>query len=144
MTGNGNPGTLQAVHPGNTNAVRSGYWSRSGRVLAPRAEEIAAALMSAGHAEPLDSIAAEEIGSLLAHIEALDKELDSKPKRADRRTLLDHRARLTRQLRDWLKEFGATPRSRADWARQLAEGGLAQEIARRRAAQREQEERRAR
>lgn len=140
MTSKGHPATLQAVQLGNTNAVvRTGIYSSTGRVLAPRAEEITEILMEAPHVVALDSIAAEEIGSLIAHVEAIDKELEGTPKRGERKTLLDMRARLTRQLRDWLKEFGATPRSRADWAKTMAEGGLAAEIARRRQAHREQE-----
>lgn len=134
MSSDGHPQTLVASHPGNTNAVvRTGIYSKTGRVLAPRAEEITEVLMQAPHVVALDSIAAEEIGSLIAHVEAIDKELVGATKRAERKTLLDMRARLTRQLRDWLREFGATPRSRADWAKTMAEGGLAAEIARRRA-----------
>jgi hypothetical protein len=136
MNENGHPPTLRPTPPGNTHAVKSGIYSATGRVLAPRAEEIAKDLMAAPHVVGLDSIAAEEIGALLAHIEAIDRDMDARG-RAGRKALLDMRARLSRQLRDWLKEFGATPRSRAEWARTMAEGGLAAEIARRRQRQQE-------
>ncbi len=45
----GHPQTLQASHPGNLNAVRHGVYS--GRVLAPRAREIADALMDLPHGQ---------------------------------------------------------------------------------------------
>ena len=136
----GNPQTLVPSQPGNTNAVRSGIYSATGRVLAPRAEELARTLMAAPHTHPLDSIAAEEIGALLARLEALDAELAT-ARGKTRQSLLDFRLRATRQLRDWLREFGATPKSRAEWAREMAQGGLATEIARRRAAAREEADR---
>lgn len=132
MNEQGNPSTLVAAQPGNANAVRSGVYSRTGRVLAERAEEIATALMGAPHTVPLDVLAAEEIGSLIAQLEAIDADLEARGRR-DRKTLLEHKARLTRELRTWLREFGGTPRSRAEWAKDLAQGGLAADIARRRA-----------
>ena len=131
MNPDGTPDTLVAAHPANTSAVKSGIYSRTGRVLAQRAEEIATALMSAPHTVPLDVIAAEEIGSVLAQLEAIDRDLEQGGRR-DRRTLLEHKARLSRELRTWLREFGGTPRSRAEWAKDLAQGGLAADIARRR------------
>ena len=136
MNGNGHVDTLIASHPANVHAARSGIYSRTGRVLAGRAEEIAEYLMTAPHTEPLDSIAAEEIGSLIAHIEAIDTDLAQRGRR-DRKTLLQHRTRLGRELRAWMREFGGTPKARAEWAREVAQGGLAAEIARRRAAARE-------
>lgn len=139
MNKDGHKATLQPVQPGNTNAVRSGIYSRTGRVLAPRAEEITAALMELPHAAPVDIIAAEEIGSILAHLEAIDKDLEQRGRR-DRKALLGHKARLTRELRTWLREFGGTPLARASWAKELAQGGLAAEIARRREALRTKEE----
>ena len=119
---------LYPVHRGNTNAVRHGVYS--GRVLAPRAEEIRDALMTLPHAQPLDILAAEEIGSIIAALEAVDRDLRERgPGRT--KSLLEHKARLGRELRAWLREFGGTARSRAEFARELAEGGLAGEIRRR-------------
>jgi len=136
MNPDGTPDTLVAAHPANTSAVKSGIYSRTGRVLAERAEEIATALMGAPHTVPLDVLAAEEIGSLIAQLEAIDGDLEQGGRR-DRKTLLEHKARLTRELRTWLREFGGTPRSRAEWAKDLAQGGLAADIARRRSEARD-------
>ena len=128
---NGTPANLVASHPGNLDRVKSGLWSSTGRVLAPRAEEIAAALMELPHVTGVDILAAEEIGSILAQLEAIDLDLIERPARRDRKTLLEHKARLGRELRSWLREFGGTPKSRADWAMTMAHGGLAAEIRRR-------------
>ena len=84
----------------------------------------------AAHAQPLDVLAAEEIGSIIAALEAVDRDLRERgPGRT--KSLLEHKARLGRELRAWLREFGGTARSRAEFARELAEGGLAGEIRRR-------------
>ena len=130
----GHPPTLRH-EPGNTVAVRHGVYATGNRVLAPRAREIADALMAAPHTVPLDQLAAEEIGALLARIEALDAALeDRKPGSKGTATLLDLRLRASARLERWLREFGATPAARAEWAAQLGRGGLAAEIARRRQA----------
>jgi hypothetical protein len=128
---NGNQATLIPAHPGNQNAVRSGAFSRTGRVLAPRAQDIADELMQAPHTVPLDRVAAEEIGQLVALIEAIDCDIAERGLRS-RRSLLDLRLRASGRLEKWLTQFGATPQSRATWAATLAQGGLAVEIARRR------------
>ena len=73
MNQRGHPETLRARQPGNANALRAGVFSP--RALAPRAREVADALMGASHAVPLDQIAAEEIGSLVATLEAIDRDL---------------------------------------------------------------------
>jgi len=130
----GHPTTLVAAQVGNANAAKSGIYSRTGRVLAPRAEELADQLMSLPHVKPWDALAAEEIGSLIAHIEAIDADLENKGRR-DRRTLLEARMRMTRELRSWMREFLGTPKARAEWAAAMAHGAsLADEIARRREA----------
>jgi hypothetical protein len=62
--------------------------------------------MELPHAQPLDVLAAEEIGSLLATLEAVDGALADgrvENKRGQVRHLLDVKARLSRQLREWLK-----------------------------------------
>ena len=126
---------LIPAHPQNLSAVKSGIYSRTGRVLAPRAEAIADELMTLPHVHALDRIAAEEIGSVLAHLEAIDADLARRGPTAAagaRKTLLEHKARLSRELRTWLREFGGTPKARAEWASGLT-SNLAAEIARRRA-----------
>jgi hypothetical protein len=90
--------------------------------------------MALPHVVAMDQVAADEIGMITARIEAIDRDLDERGHfgRNGARSLLDHRARLTRELRAWVREFGASPLSRATWAKTLADGGLAGEIARRR------------
>ncbi len=46
MNNDGNPATLIAAHPENTNAVKFGVYSRTGRILSARAAEIADAIMT--------------------------------------------------------------------------------------------------
>lgn len=75
MNSRGHPPTLVASHPGNTNAVKSGVFSSTGRILPPRAREIAESILAAPHVSALDRIAAEEIGSLVALVEAIDGDL---------------------------------------------------------------------
>jgi hypothetical protein len=48
--------------------------------------------------------------------------------------LLEHRLRASARLERWLKQYGATPASRAAVASTLAHGRLADEIAKRREA----------
>jgi hypothetical protein len=135
VNSNGHPQTLVPAEPGNTLGVRHGVYSRSGRVLAARAEEIADALMHLPYAHPLDVLAAEEIGSLMATLEAVDAALSDgrvENKRGQVRHLLDVKARLSRQLREWLAAFGATPAARADWAAKLARPSFAEQVEQRR------------
>jgi hypothetical protein len=132
MNKHGHRKTLQARQPGNTNAVRSGVFSP--RVLSPRAEEISRALMAASHTVPLDQIAAEEIGSLVATLEAIDQDLSERgltDRHGNARSLLEYRARLSGRLERWLSQFGATPASRAAWVETVARGeGLAAAVRR--------------
>lgn len=130
MNEKGNPGTLVAAHPSNLNRATHGLYSRSGRVLAPRAAEIADALMRLPHVAGADVLAAEEIGSILAALEAIDGQLEGGRMG---KSLLEHKARLARELRAFLREFGATPKARSDFAASLGGQNLAAEIARRRA-----------
>src|SRR5437764_308680 len=118
---------LVAAHPGNTNALRHGAYSR--RALLPRAQEVAAALLQVPGAVELDALAAEEVGSLVAMVEALDAELAKrKPGAKGTATLYDLRLRASGRLQRWLAEFGATPASRAALAQVVASGNLAAEI----------------
>jgi hypothetical protein len=124
----GHPATLQASHPGNANAAKHGLYSP--RLLEPRAREIADALMTLPHAQPLDVLAAEEIGSTIAALEAIDADIAERGPGASK-TLLEHKARLSRELRAWLRDFGGTPRSRWEFARELEEGGFSAALERR-------------
>jgi hypothetical protein len=68
----GHPATLRHL-AGNAAAVRHGVYAAANRVPAPRAREVAEALMAAPHVVPLDQVAAEEIGALVALVEALGR-----------------------------------------------------------------------
>src|SRR5947207_15180471 len=104
----------------NLSALKHGIYSC--RALAPRAREVADQLMSLPHVRPLDALAADEIGSIVARLEAIDLDLDQRGQlgRNGARSLLEHRVRLSRELRSWLREVGGTPKARADFANQLA------------------------
>jgi len=106
-------------------------------MLGPRAQEVAEAIMAEPHTAGIDVFGAEEIGRLQAYIEALDGEiarvgLSGSGQR--QKWLGDLRLRASRNLMECLDRFGATPKGRAAWARDLAGGGLAAEIAARRRA----------
>lgn len=70
--------------------------------------------MDLPHVQPLDRLAAEEIASLCVRLERIDADLDERGHfgRSGARSLLEHKARLGRELRAWLREFGGTPRAR--------------------------------
>lgn len=126
-------GNLVAAHPGNAHAAKHGAWSGTGRLLQPRAEEVAGAVMGLPHTHPIDAIGAEEIGQLVALCETIDAEI-AKAGTRGRRMLPEHRLRASARLERWLKEYGATPASRAAWPEAVARGNLATEIAKRREA----------
>lgn len=75
--------------------LRHGAYSQ--RALAPRAAELADALMELPHVEALDGLAAEEIGSTIAALEAIDADLRDCGIRG-KGSLLEHKARLSRVL----------------------------------------------
>lgn len=108
---------------GNMRSGRHGVYSA--RVVAPRAAAFAEDLKKLPHVIPIDEAACDEIGSLIARLEAIDADLESRghfgKSGVAARTLLAHRARLSSELRAWLREVGATPRSRFEYAGRLAE-----------------------
>jgi hypothetical protein len=130
----GNPASL-VPQRGNTHNARHGAYSP--RLREGKARAVADAIMDAPHTVDLDEYGALEIGRLVALCDALDVALgqrgvtDAQGRVSD---LVDARLRASRRLAEWLDRYGMTPKGRAEWARQLAEGGLAAEIARRRAA----------
>lgn len=116
MNNDGYRETLQPRQPENTNAVRNGVYSR--RTLAPRAREIADQILELKHTVALDRIGAEEIGSLVALLEAIDQDLQERgliDRRGNVRSMVDLRNRVSGRLQRWLREFGATPASRLEW-----------------------------
>jgi hypothetical protein len=134
MNNDGHPATLVAAHPTNTNAVKSGVYSRTGRVLSSRAAEIADAVMTCPLIREADEFAAAEVGRLVALIEAMDDEIERNglTRRGDVRSIVKLRLQASRRLEEWLDRLGFTPRGRADLVSTIARGGLAAEIARRR------------
>jgi hypothetical protein len=123
MNKHGHKETLRSQQLGNTNAVRHGAFSR--QTLAPRARELAEALLDAPHTVPLDRIAAEEIGAVVAMLEAIDDDLLERgltDRHGDARSLVELRIRLSGRLERWLREFGATPASRVQWVERLSRG----------------------
>lgn len=120
-------GTPETLTPGtdmvnNTRALRHGLYSD--RALAPKAETVADAIMSLPHTVEIDELGAIEVGRLEARIQAIDTELDrlGMAARNARRLewLMESRRRYSAQLFKALAEFGATPRARAAWAKDLA------------------------
>jgi hypothetical protein len=134
----GHPKTLVASHPRNQHRLVHGAFSKLARAeLDPAAREIADALMEAPHVDPLDRLAAEEIGALVVQLGRIDAALaDGRVERnGTARSLIATRTKLSSRLESWLRQFGLTPASRAEWAKQLAEGEtLAESIRRRREA----------
>jgi hypothetical protein len=124
MNPDGYPATLVESHPANMHAVRSGIWSRTGRVLQPRAEELVAELQDAPFLTHADRVGIEEIASLLALLEACDRELAEGVVRRgrDRVALVKVRLGASRRLEGWLAHYGMTPRSRSELASVLAAG----------------------
>ena len=116
----GHQESLLPQQPRNSNAVRHGVFSP--RTLEPRAREIAEGLMASNHTAPLDQLAAEEIGALVALIEAADRDLAKRglTRKGETRSLVDLRLRASGRLERWLKEFGATPASRLAWVDSLS------------------------
>lgn len=141
MNSNVHPKTLQPFTPGNLSAARHGLWSN--RVLAPRIEAYRERLLALPHVAEVDEAAVDEIARLLARIEAVDADLDERGHfgKSGARALLEHRARLSRELRAWLGALGALPSARADWTAKLTRGSLNDEIRARLAAVAEREAR---
>ncbi len=132
MNPEGHPQTLEASHPGNASALRHGAYSP--RLREPRAQEIAEAMMREPHTQPIDALGAAEIGRLEALIEVIDDaiaDLSVKNRSAKVERLVEMRLRASRRLAEWLDRYGATPKGRAEWARQLAEGETYAETLRR-------------
>src|SRR5215204_451750 len=132
----GNP---QSLVPQRGNAHNAPHGAYSPRLREGRAREVADQVLAAPHTVPLDEYGALEIGRLIALIQALDVALTQRGVTASQgrvRDLVDVRLRASRRLAEWLDRYGMTPKGRAEWARQLAAGGLASEIARRRATMR--------
>jgi hypothetical protein len=132
----GHKSTLSASQPDYQTRFGTGAFSR--RTLAPRASEIAEELLEAAHTVPLDRIAAEEIGAVVAMIEAIDEDLLTRgltDRKGDARSLVELRIRLSGRLERWLKEFGATTAARLQWVERLSRGETLADVVRNEVAQ---------
>lgn len=111
---NGYPASLVPAPAGNLRSLKHGLYSP--RSLEPRAREIADALMEAPWLQPFDVLGVEELASLQATLEQVDRALAEKPRGTGRKNLLDAKVRLTREMRAWAREAGLTARSRWEFA----------------------------
>jgi hypothetical protein len=103
---NGNPGTLVPAHLGNTNAARYGVYSR--RLIEPRARELEAELLQAFEFTATQRIAVHEVARCMAILDAIDCDLDERglvDRGGKSRSILNHRARISRQLDHWLAKI---------------------------------------
>jgi len=106
MNPRGHPDTLVASHPENSNAVRHGAYSP--RAIAPRAAEIEEELKGESELPPIEALAAGEAARCLAILEAIDRDLDERgivDPRGKARSILDYRARISRQLEKWIQRL---------------------------------------
>lgn len=99
----GTPENLVPAHPGNLNATKHGI--HSPRLIQSRATEIADELTQAFTFSPPERLAVHEAARCIAILEAIDRDLDERglvDKSGEPRYLLNHRARVSRQLEQWL------------------------------------------
>jgi len=132
----GHPETLRASQAGNSNALTHGAFSR--QTLAPRARELADALLQAPHTVPLDRLGAEEIGAVIAILERIDEELLANgltDRKGNARSLVELRVRLSGRLERWLAAYGATPAARVQWVHALTDGKSLADVVRREVAE---------
>jgi hypothetical protein len=108
MNKGGNPKSLVSAHPGNLNAAKHGV--HSPRLIQPRATEIADELTQSFAFSPPERLAVHEAARCIAILEAIDCDLDERglvDNAGEPRYLLNHRARISRQLEQWLAKISA-------------------------------------
>lgn len=108
MNERGNPESLVASQPGNLNAAKQGV--HSPRLIQARAAEIASELTQSFEFSPAERLAVQEAARCIAILEAIDRDLDQRglvDKEGTPRYLLNHRARISRQLEQWLEKVSA-------------------------------------
>jgi hypothetical protein len=139
MNKHGNPKTLVAAQPGNTNAAKHGAYSP--RLIAPRAAEIVDQLTQSFDFTVTQRFAVEQVGSCTAILEAIDLDLGERgvvDKRGEPRSLLNYRSSILRQLGHWLAKIESTIErqsvgeqiaavGRADYVRELQRIALGQD-----------------
>ena len=129
---NGNPGSLVAAQPGNTNAAKYGVYSP--RLAAPRAAEIVAEFTQRFEFSANEQIALGGFARAAAILERIDLDLMERgivDKRGEARSLLNHRARVERQVEHWRSKIApamerqdaseslSSPTGRSDYIREL-------------------------
>ena len=137
MNKNGNPGSLVAAHPGNTNAAKYGVYSP--RIAEPRVAEIVAEFTQRFEFSANEQIALGGFARSAAILERIDLDLMERgivDKRGEARSLLNHRARVERQLEHWWSKIApamerqaaseslSSPPGRSDYIRELQRIGL--------------------
>ena len=103
---NGNPGTLVSAHPGNTNAARHGAFSP--RLIEPQAAAIEEGLFHVFEFTATQRIAVHQVARCMAILDAIDRDLDERglvDRGGKSRSILNHRARISRQLDHWLAKI---------------------------------------
>jgi hypothetical protein len=106
MNKNGNPATLVPAHPGNTNAVR--YGVHSPRLIEPRASEIEEELIRLFEFTATQRISLHQVARCMAILDAIDLDLDERgivDRGGKARSILNYRARISRQLDHWLAKI---------------------------------------
>jgi hypothetical protein len=120
---NGNPRTLIASHPGNTNAARHGAYSPG--LMEARATEIEQGLLQSFEFSAAQRFAVHEVAHYKAILEAIDRDLDDRglvdKRRGEPRSIVNLRSSASRQLDRWLSKISLTmDRQTSDEPRQPA------------------------
>jgi hypothetical protein len=108
MNKRGHSKSLVASDPGNLHAAKQGV--HSPRLIQARAAEIAGELAQAFEFSPAEQLAVYEAARCMAILEAIDRDLDERglvDQQGKPRYLLNHRARTSRQLEQWLEKVSA-------------------------------------
>ena len=128
MNPKGHPETLRpgaGIRPPQPAFVHGAKTRDGSRRWDERSAEIQEELLALPHIQPIDAPACREIAKLMALIERVDRGLADGvvEKRNTARSLIETRTKLSRELRNWLKEIGGTPLARATWVATLNAGG---------------------
>ena len=114
MNERGHRESLVASQPGNANAVKGGV--HSPRLIGARAAEIAGELAGSCVFSAAQRLAVEEAARSMAILEAIDRDLDERglvDRAGKPRYLLNHRARVSRQLELWLDKIAPALKQQA-------------------------------
>ena len=124
MNPDGNPGSLVAAHPGNTNAAKYGVYSP--RLADRRAAEIVAELTQSYEFSATQLIWLFEFARCTHILESIDLDLAERgvvDKHGEPRTLLNHRSRIVKQQDHWFSKIAPTMERQASSKQALAPPG---------------------